>query len=208
MRAAGPDRRLETLAMQRLIEGFHRFRQGYYADRRELYERLAVEGQKPRTMVIACADSRVDPQLLFQAAPGELFVLRNVANLVPPYQPDAGYHGASAALEFAVKELQVEDVIVLGHANCGGVASLLAGPAAAPSDFIGPWMSIATSARTVAAAAAESEAARIGEHETVRISVRNLLTFPWIRDKVASGSLAVHGCWFDLATGELIELRA
>lgn len=193
--------------MQRLIEGFHRFRQGYYADRRELYERLAVEGQRPRTMVIACADSRVDPQLLFQAAPGELFVLRNVANLVPPYRPDAGYHGASAALEFAVKELQVRDIVVLGHAHCGGVASLLAGPAATPSDFIGPWMSIAASAGALAAAAAESEAARIGEHETVRISVRNLLTFPWIRDRVASDALRVYGCWFDLGTGELVELR-
>jgi carbonic anhydrase len=193
--------------MQRLIEGFHRFRREYYEGRRELYERLAAEGQNPRAMVIACADSRVDPQLLFQAAPGELFVLRNVANLVPPYQPDAGYHGASAALEFAVKALKVEDIIVLGHAHCGGVASLLAGPDAAPSDFIGPWMSIAASARALAAAAAKSEAARIGEHETVRISVRNLLTFPWIRERVAAGKLRVHGCWFDLATGELVELR-
>lgn len=193
--------------MQRLIDGFNRFRREHYAERRDLYEKLASEGQRPRAMVIACADSRVDPQLLFQAAPGELFILRNVANLVPPYQPDSNYHGASAALEFAVKALQVEDIIVLGHADCGGVAALLAGSEAAPSDFIGPWMSIANSARALAAAAAESEAPRIGEHETVRISVRNLLTFPWIRDRVAEGKLRVHGCWFNLATGELVELR-
>lgn len=193
--------------MQRLIEGFQRFRQGYYAERQALYERLAVEGQRPRAMVIACADSRVDPQLLFQADPGELFVLRNVANLAPPYQPDAGYHGASAALEFAVKGLEVEDIVVLGHAHCGGVAALLRG-APGETDFIGPWMSIAAAARTLAAAAAPEAAQRLCEHETVRISLRNLLTFPWIQDRVAAGRLRLNGCWFDLAAGELIQLRA
>lgn len=192
--------------MQRLIEGFQRFQAGYYAERRALYERLASEGQRPRAMVIACADSRVDPQLLFQADPGELFVLRNVANLAPPYQPDARYHGASAALEFAVKSLEVEDIVVLGHAQCGGVAALLQG-SASETDFIGPWMSIAAAARAVAAAAAPADAQRLCEHETVRISVRNLLTFPWIRDRVATGRLRLHGCWFDLAAGELVQLR-
>ena len=193
--------------MQRLIEGFHRFREGYYAEQRELYDRLAIEGQRPRAMVIACADSRVDPQLLFQAAPGELFILRNVANLMPPYQPDANYHGASAAVEFAVKGLEVEDIVVLGHAHCGGVAALLQGAKAEPSDFIGHWMSIADSARAAAAAAPEGEAQRLCEHETIRVSLRNLRTFPWIQQRIAEGRLRLHGCWFDLDSGELVQLR-
>jgi carbonic anhydrase len=193
--------------MQRLIEGFHRFRQGYHAEQRDLYERLAAEGQRPRAMVIACADSRVDPERLFQAAPGELFVLRNVANLMPPYQPDSHYHGASAAVEFGVKGLEVEDLVVLGHAHCGGVAALLQGAEADPTDFIGNWMSIAAPARAVAAAAPEGHAHRLCEHETIRISLRNLRTFPWIRERIAAGRLRLHGCWFDLASGELIQLR-
>lgn len=194
--------------MQRLIEGFHRFRQGYYAEQRQLYERLAVEGQRPRAMVVACADSRIDPQLLFQAAPGELFVLRNVANLVPPYQPDSGYHGASASVEFAVKVLEVEDIVVLGHAHCGGVSALLQGSKAEATDFIGTWMTIAGSARAAAAAAPEGDAQRLCEHETVRVSLRNLRTFPWVRERIAAGQLRIHGCWFDLADGELVQLRA
>lgn len=193
--------------MQRLIEGFHRFRQGYHAERRDLYERLAAEGQRPRAMVIACADSRVDPERLFQAAPGELFVLRNVANLVPPYQPDANYHGASAALEFAVKGLEVEDIVVLGHAHCGGVAALMQGSEAEPTDFIGRWMSIAEPARMAAVAAPEGDAHRLCEHETIRVSLRNLRTFPWIRERLAADRLRLHGCWFNLATGELVQLR-
>jgi carbonic anhydrase len=193
--------------MQRLIEGFHRFRQGYHAEQRDLYERLATEGQRPRAMVIGCSDSRVDPERLFQAAPGELFILRNVANLVPPYQPDQHYHGASAALEFGVKALEVQDLVVLGHAHCGGVAALLKGQEAVPTDFIGNWMSIASPARAVAATAPEDQAHRLCEHETVRISLRNLRTFPWIRERIADGRLRLHGCWFDLASGELVQLR-
>ena len=194
--------------MQRLIEGFHRFRQGYHTERRDLYERLASEGQHPRAMVIACADSRVDPERLFQAAPGELFVLRNVANLVPPYQPDANYHGASAAVEFGVRGLEIEDLVVLGHAHCGGVAALLKGAEAAPTDFIGNWMSIAASVRALAPAEPDREAHRLCEHETVRVSLRNLRTFPWIQERIAAGRLRLHGCWFDLATGELVQLQS
>lgn len=193
--------------MQRLIEGYNRFSQGYHAERRGLYERLATEGQRPRAMVIACADSRVDPQLLFQAAPGELFVLRNVASLVPPYQPDAHYHGASATVEFAVKGLEVEDLVVLGHAHCGGVAALLKGAEAEPTDFIGNWMSIAAPAREVAASAPAADAQKLCEHETVRVSLRNLRTFPWIQERIAAGRLRLHGCWFDLASGELVQLK-
>jgi carbonic anhydrase len=193
--------------MQRLIEGFHRFRQGYFAEQHELYERLAAEGQRPRAMVIGCSDSRVDPERLFQAAPGELFILRNIANLVPPYQPDEHYHGASAAIEFGVRALEVQDLVVLGHAHCGGVSALLRDPAPPQSDFIGNWMSIASPACLAAASATPDQAHRLCEHETVRISLRNLHTFPWIEERIADGRLRIHGCWFDLASGELVQLR-
>src|SRR3954466_8889066 len=113
--------------MQTLIDGYRRFRADAWPERRRLFETLAVEGQNPRALVIACADSRVDPAMIFDAAPGELFIVRNVANLVPPYAPDAAYHGTSAAIEFAVCLLEVQEIVVLGHANCGGVRALLEG---------------------------------------------------------------------------------
>ena len=133
--------------MQALIDGYRRFRANAWLERRRLFETLAVEGQAPRALVIACADSRVDPAMIFDAAPGELFIVRNVANLVPPYAPDAAYHGTSAAIEFAVCVLEVPDIVVLGHANCGGVRALLEGVPDGARDFVGPWISIAIEAR-------------------------------------------------------------
>ena len=113
--------------MDRLIEGYRRFRTEFWPGQRERYEALANSGQSPETLVIACSDSRVDPQTVFGAAPGELFVVRNVAGLVPTYQPDAGYHGTSAALEFAVRVLKVKRIVVLGHVHCGGILAMVEG---------------------------------------------------------------------------------
>ena len=195
--------------MDKLIDGYRRFRATTWPGRRALFDRLATEGQSPRALVIACADSRVDPAMIFDAAPGELFVIRNVANLVPPYQPDSAYHGTSAALEFAVTGLQVPDIIVLGHAMCGGIQALLRGPDAGPTDFIGGWMRIADAARERVLACTAVEAAQLPcEREAVRLSLTNLMTFPWIRDRVRAGRLRLHGGHFDIRSGILDILQA
>jgi len=194
--------------MDRLIEGFHRFRAGYYQEHRALFEDLAARGQSPRAMVVSCADSRVDPGLIFDAAPGEIFVVRNVANLVPPYTPSASYHGTSAALEFAVRALAVAHVVVLGHARCGGITALLQGPAEAQGEFVPAWMGIAAPARERAlAAGGPAQAVQCAcEHEAIKVSLANLMTFPWVEERVAKGALALHGCHFDPAAGELLRL--
>jgi carbonic anhydrase len=195
--------------MQELLAGYHRFRAETWARERDRFEALAEGGQRPRAMVVACSDSRVDPQMVFAAAPGQLFVVRNVANLVPPYQPDAACHGTSAALEFGVRVLGVRHLVVLGHALCGGVRALLEGMPPGTEDFVAPWMGIAREARArVLECAPASEEARqeIGEHETVRLSLRNLLTFPWIREAVEAGRLSLHGGHFGISSGTLSML--
>ncbi len=198
--------------MQRLFEGFHRFRDTYFAENRDLFTALAVGGQNPKTLVIGCCDSRVDPGLIFGAQPGDLFVLRNVANLIPPYGPDHGHHGTSAAVEFAVRSLEVEHIVVLGHARCGGVRALLEDQNPEGSDFIRGWMAIARTARdralalTLSAGQPLESAQRMCEHETVAISMANLMTFPWIRERLQQGRLAVHGLWFDMEDGALFRL--
>jgi carbonic anhydrase len=198
--------------MDRLIEGFRNFRRELWPANRALFRALASRGQAPRVMVIACADSRVDPQLIFSAAPGEIFTVRNVANLVPPYAPNSDYHGTSAALEFAVRGLQVEDIVVLGHADCGGVRRLLRGPdPMATSDFVDSWMRIAVPARerALAQAGGDIEAAQpICEHENVKVSLENLATFPWVHERVAAGKLTLHGCYFGIESGQLLRLDA
>ncbi len=192
--------------MEHLIEGYRRFRSSTWAREQERFEALARHGQRPRTMIIACSDSRADPQMIFDAAPGELFVVRNVANLVPPYNPDSAYHGTSAAIEFGVKALHVEDAIVLGHALCGGVRALLEGAPEDVSDFVTPWMAIAAQARKRAAEAPEPERQQVCEQETVRLSLANLGSFPWIRNAVAAKTLRLHGFYFDIRSGTLMRL--
>jgi carbonic anhydrase len=196
--------------MKRLIEGYRRFRETAYREHHVLYEALVSQGQAPRAMIIGCSDSRVDPAILFGTEPGEVFVVRNVANLVPPYAQSGNYHGTSAALEFAVRSLQVEHVIVLGHARCGGIAALLNDFAGLGSDFIRPWMQIAAPARERALEESQSaggDAQRCCEHEAIRVSLGNLAGFPWIAERVRSGRLQLHGWYFDLETGELLELK-
>ena len=126
-----------------LLDGYHRFRAETWPAERTRYQTLSVHGQRPQTMVVSCSDSRVDPQTVFGAVPGELFVVRNVAGLVPPYHPDSGYHGTSAALEFAVRVLQVSTIVVLGHAQCGGVQAMVEGAPPEAQDFVAPWIEIA-----------------------------------------------------------------
>ena len=191
--------------MDPLIEGYRKFRAETWPSERARYEALAHWGQSPEAMVIACSDSRVDPQTIFGAVPGELFVLRNVAALVPPYQPDGGYHGASAALEFGVKVLKVSRLVVLGHGQCGGVRAMAYGPPPQARDFIASWVEIGRKAVEAAGEAEEGRLARI-EAEVVRLSLANLMTFPWIADAVTAGRLALQGYLFDVHTGVLTSV--
>jgi len=197
--------------MNSLINGFRQFRTTSFNENRETFDHLVKEGQSPRALVVSCCDSRVDPQMIFTAMPGEIFVIRNVANLVPPYQPTADYHGTSAALEFGVRNLKVEHIVVLGHSGCGGIRALLRGPSGGVTDFIGPWMQIAAEARervTCDCGDDEPAALRALELESIKISLANLMTFPWIRDPVREGTLKLHGWLFDLERGDLLHLDA
>lgn len=195
--------------MDSLIQGFRQFRTTSFNENRETFDQLVKEGQSPRALVVSCCDSRVDPQMIFAAMPGEIFVIRNVANLVPPYQPTVNYHGTSAALEFGVRHLNVEHIVVLGHSGCGGIRALLRGSDSEVTDFIGPWMEIAAEARERVICGCESDepvALRELELESIRISLANLMTFPWIGDRVREGTLKLHGWLFDLEHGDLLHL--
>lgn len=192
----------------KLLKGYTEFKDGRLANERERYRVLSEQGQKPETMIIACCDSRAAPETIFNTAPGEIFVVRNVANLVPPYKPDGEYHSTSAALEFAVQALKVKNVVVMGHGRCGGISAAL-GPAKeplSPGDFIGRWMDLLTpAAETVNAnellTSAERQTAL--ERISIRNSVENLRTFPCVSILEGKGRLKLHGVWFDISTGEL-----
>ena len=193
--------------MDELIEGYRRFRATAWPERRKQFEALAENGQQPRTMVIACADSRVDPSMIFDTGPGEIFTIRNVANLVPPYQPDGSLHGTSAAVEFAVCGLEVREVIVLGHAMCGGIAALLNGVPQPLGAFVGPWISIAANARNRVLRCAPADPQLECEHEAVRLSLDNLMSFPFVAERVLDGRLALRGAHFDIRSGLLTLLE-
>jgi carbonic anhydrase len=194
--------------MDSLIEGYRRFRTDVWPAERARYEALAKRGQRPETLVVACSDSRVDPSTVFGAGPGELFVVRNVAALVPPYAPDARYHGTSAALEFGVRVLQVSRIVVLGHAQCGGVQAMVEGAPEQARDFVVPWMKIAEAAVPRArAAAAGGDVLGQAETEVVRLSLANLMTFPWIKEAVQAKRLALHGARFGIRSGVLEMLK-
>ena len=195
--------------IKKLIEGFQRFRAHHYERDGTPFKQLVSQGQSPRIMVIACCDSRVDPAIVTDCDPGDLFVVRNVANLVPPFEGSGGYHGTSAALEFAVRCLNVGHVIVMGHARCGGIRALLGDIrfADGAGQFIAPWMSIAEQARrevaaTHAADDADTRAAAC-ERAAVHVSLDNLMTFPFVCEAVAAKRLQLHGWYFDLDHGQL-----
>jgi len=191
-------------AIAKLTAGFKSFRQDHFPARRTTYESLVDQGQKPKVALIACSDSRVDPAIVLQAEPGDLFVVRNVANLVPPYEREGHYHGTSAALEFAVRHLEVDHIIVFGHAHCGGVRSLFRKPADGDQgdEFIQPWMDLVRSAylrvEGTMPDAPEQIKARMCEQSAVLVSLENLMTFPWIRKRVGEGALRLHGWHVDI----------
>lgn len=193
-----------TTSLAPFLEGYRHFRDQYYRENKETIVRLMAKGQKPKAMMIACSDSRIDPSLKFGVNPGEMFIVRNVANLVPPYGPDNDYHGTSAAVEFAVRGLQVEHIIVMGHAKCGGIHTLMQHEHA-QNDFISSWMKIAEPARNFAMAKTQEPAAaqRICEQEAVKTSLANLMTFPWVAEAVRAGKMQLHGWYFDLETASL-----
>ena len=193
---------------QHLLDGHANFMSGRYAREKERIRDLAEAGQTPTTLIIACCDSRAAPEMIFDAGPGELFVLRNVANLVPTYQPDGGQHGTSAAIEFAIKGLHISNIVVMGHGRCGGIKAAL-DPNMKPldaGDFIGKWMSMlgelpSQLGQNTLMTATERQTAM--ERISIRNSIRNLRTFPYVKNLEDEGKLAVHGAWFDISTGEL-----
>lgn len=197
---------------KRLIEGFSRFRERHFTSDDALFRGLVEQGQTPKILVVACCDARVDPALVLDCAPGDLFVIRNVANLVPPAENQGHYHGTSAALEFGVRKLNVEHIIVLGHAQCGGIHALLEGDMQKGDAFISEWMGIAEAARKKVnrefADAGSAARRRACEQQAILVSLSNLKTFPWIHERVEQGTLALHGWYFDIEHGELLGYNA
>ncbi len=194
--------------IKKLIDGFNRFRAHHYEQDGASFKRLVRQGQSPKIMVIACCDSRVDPAIITDCDPGDLFVVRNVANLMPPCETSGHYHGTSAALEFAVRFLEVRHVIVLGHSGCGGIRSLIQGVSGKDDlgQFIKPWMEIAAEARVKVLNAAKNKTINIEracEQAAIQVSLTNLLSFPWVRERVEQHKLYLHGWYFDLENGEL-----
>ena len=192
-----------------LLDGYRRFRETGWARERERWSELA-EGQSPEILVIACSDSRVDPATIFDAKPGEMFVIRNVAALVPPYESDAHYHGTSAALEFAVTQLEVKEILVMGHGFCGGCAASLTGQfdnaREGEGQFIAHWIDLLDEARDKVRAEhreLDRTAFQAMEREGVRVSLENLRTFPWVKEREADGLLKLHGGVFAISDGVL-----
>jgi carbonic anhydrase len=195
---------------KRLIDGYGDFTAGRLQSEQHRYRELAEHGQTPEIMVIGCCDSRVSPEVIFDARPGELFVVRNVANLVPPYETGGNYHGVSAALEFGVAALKVKHIVILGHAHCGGVKAFAedAEPLS-PGDFIGRWMSLmAPAAAKVGPRGTMSREEYIERLEKASVvnTIENLKTFPRLNKLVERGALTVHGAYFGVATGQLSVL--
>lgn len=192
---------------EKLLEGFQRFKQHYFGDDSRLYASFK-DGQPAKTLMVACCDSRVDPAILTDCDPGDLFTIRNVANLVPPCEHDNSHHGTSAALEFAVNNLEVENIIIMGHANCGGIKALWEGVDNAQTQFIHPWVSIAQPAKDwvkhTLSSASDEEQLKACEQRAVLESLANLMTFSCIRERVEEGSLSLHGWYFDISAGELL----
>jgi len=208
------DERARTLLPGRLVSGYEAFLRGRFSYEQERFRHLAEAGQNPRIMLIGCCDSRVSPEVIFDARPGEIFVLRNIANLVPPYGPNDDLHGTSAALEFGVMGLRVEHIVVMGHASCGGVRVFAQSEAEADQeplssgDFIGKWISL------IGAAAARIDPADVPRDDyierlalaSVAQGLANLRSFPWIADRERQGKLHLHGAYFGISKGSLLAL--
>jgi carbonic anhydrase len=196
-----------------LADRYRRFKLRHFIPHQDDYEQLASQGQNPEVMIVSCCDSRVEPEAVFSAMPGELFAVRNVANLVPPYETDGKYHGVSAALEFAVLNIRVKHIVVMGHSRCGGVQACLDHDAArqTAAEFIANWMSMLADARdriVVERAGQSSSDLRAAlEREGVKVSLANLRTFPCVQILEGKGRLALHGAYFDISSGQLSVLN-
>lgn len=193
-----------------LVQRYHGWKATGYADNKAWYRKLASDGQHPRTMVISCCDSRVHVTSIFGADQGEFFIHRNIANLVPPFEPDGDHHGTSAAVEYAVRVLKISNLIVLGHSNCGGVKGCIdmckgnAPELEAKDSFVGRWMDILRPGYEVVADMQDpEEQVRALEKEAVMTSLQNLMTFPWVVTQVDEGKLTLHGLWTDIGEGGL-----
>jgi carbonic anhydrase len=198
--------------LTQLIDGYRRFRENDWADERERWSELA-EGQCPQVMILSCADSRVDPATIFDARPGEIFVTRNIAGLAPPYETSSGFHGVSAALEFAVTQIDVGEILVMGHGLCGGCAAALTGQfddtEPGEGHFIADWVRMLDGARDKVRARhpeLDRDAFLDMEREAVKVSLANLRTFPWIAEREQAGTLKLHGAHFAIAEGRLYVL--
>ena len=192
--------------VKNLIDGFSDFKKNFFGTDRSFYEQLAKRGQRPKTIIISCSDSRVDPAILFGTRPGDLFVIRNVANLVPPYQPDNNYHGISAAIEFGIRDLGVKEIVVLGHAFCGGIKALCSharGEEKDDREFITPWIKIAMPVMSQFDLNLEEDNVHKVEKASIVNSIKNLRTFPWINSLELVNELKIHGWWFDMEQGAL-----
>ena len=190
--------------MKQLLDGYRAFKSGRWPVERAHYEALAKRGQNPDYLVIACSDSRADPATIFDASPGELFVVRNVTGVVPPYETDRSYHGTSAALAFAVLQLGVHNILVLGHAQCGGVAAALDKKLVAGVPFLDHWVDLLEPALEHSAHIHDEHERHVAmERDCVRLSLDNLMTFPFVAERVRAGTLALHGARFGIADGQL-----
>ncbi len=199
---------------KKLIDGFRVFQADYLtANNKDEFQKLVLEGQKPTTLVIACSDSRIDPAIITNSKPGDFFAVRNVAALVPPYDNSDSLHGTSSAIEYAVRFLQVKHIVILGHANCGGIQALATNNYAIDTDssfhFIEQWLNIAKDAKELVskqfATYDQTTQTRILERAAILVSLHNLLTFPWIADKCQANELNIHGWFFDINASELLE---
>ncbi len=188
-----------------LIEGYKRFRNDAYVKQKARFDALASDGQAPPVMIISCCDSRVDPATVFDTVPGQVFALRNVANLVPPYETGGGLHGVSAAIEFGVLGLEVRHIVILGHAQCGGITASLSGSDLGQQghSFVDKWVGIIDEARQAVLASNTDDPQHALELETVKVSLANLRTFPFIVEREKAGLLKLHGAYFGIAEGEL-----
>jgi carbonic anhydrase len=200
-------------ATDKLIAGYKRFREGYFETNKKLLLKLAQDGQSPKIAIVSCCDSRVEPTVILDCEPGDLFVIRNVANLVPPCENNDSFHGTSAALEFAVTGLEVESIIVLGHTQCGGIRALMDGPSSStPRSFIATWMKQLEDVRNSILSNEDlvSQEQRYHACETQGISqsLENLMSFPWIAERVNQGTLQLHGWRYDLGSAELFALQS
>ena len=198
-------------AVDKLIAGYQRFKEGYYEQNKQKLTKLAKQGQSPKIAIISCSDSRVDPTIILDCEPGDLFVIRNVANLIPPRESCDSFHGTSAAIEYAVTGLEVESIIVLGHTQCGGIKALMdTPPSSTPETFVSKWMKQLEDVRTEVLEhnheTADSCYHECEEKGIIR-SLNNLMTFPWVKERVDAGKLHLHGWHYDLDNGALYAKR-